>query len=417
MYTGKSQYNKQVHEIDEILADQEEELEKVASWMENENKGPEGNAYIDVTTPLWAIWHTPSWIVKKPSPMMVYSIGQTESFGYYKKVTEWSTIYDNDLVQELSNPEKLTSSTLDFGFVVIYLAPLLMIILLYNIKGYEQDSNMLGLLRVQLHSIGQWLVGRILYYYLMVMGGIFFSMAIFGIITTVLPSNAMDFMAYFITVAVYLLIWTILLSLVLVLNTGSTLKAVIMSAIWLVLTILIPGSVHQSMAIAYPSSYMTAFLDAKRNGTNELYGLYGLSQDSLREVMLDPKLELHGTASARDSLIGEDLISNALPYLANLKTRNAAADIEQENYARNRYIRSRYFFNPVTFFQNRLNAICQTDYYAYRAFRDRIQEVIDRRSATRAMDVWNKIEVDKERLNFYNTHFNLLDKRVDDEEL
>ena len=72
----------------------------------------------DPTIPYWAIWNTPSYALKSPSPMIVFSTGQAEQYGYYKKVTNWSTVFDNDLAEEIANPERLALGTLDFSFVL-----------------------------------------------------------------------------------------------------------------------------------------------------------------------------------------------------------------------------------------------------------------------------------------------------------
>ena len=33
--------------------------------------------------------------------MMTFSLGQAEQYGYYKRVTNWSTTYDSDLAEEI----------------------------------------------------------------------------------------------------------------------------------------------------------------------------------------------------------------------------------------------------------------------------------------------------------------------------
>ena len=70
--------------------------------------------------------------------MMVFSLGQSEQYGYYKRVTNWSTIFDSDLAEEIANPERMAIGTLDLNFVLIYLTPILIIILLFNIGGLER---------------------------------------------------------------------------------------------------------------------------------------------------------------------------------------------------------------------------------------------------------------------------------------
>ena len=60
---------------------------------------------------------------------MVYSLGQAEQYGYYKRVTLFSSPYDADLSEELANPERLQTGTLDFAFVLLFLSPLLLLAL------------------------------------------------------------------------------------------------------------------------------------------------------------------------------------------------------------------------------------------------------------------------------------------------
>ena len=71
--------------------------------------------------------------------MMVFSVGQSEQYGYYKKVTNWSSTFDSDLAEEIANPERLALGTLDFNFVFIYLCPILITVLIFNIGGWKRS--------------------------------------------------------------------------------------------------------------------------------------------------------------------------------------------------------------------------------------------------------------------------------------
>src|SRR5690606_31604883 len=70
--------------------------------------------WIDLNTPFWAISNAPATAIKTPSPLMPFTIGQAEQFGYYKPVTNWSSTFDSDLAEEIANPERLATGTLDF---------------------------------------------------------------------------------------------------------------------------------------------------------------------------------------------------------------------------------------------------------------------------------------------------------------
>ena len=90
------------------------------SLSNNEIKKPRR----DPTSPYWAVRNTQSYEFKNPSRLTIFSIGQSEQYGYYKKITNWSTVFDSDLAEEIANPERLAIGTLDFNFVLILLMAL-----------------------------------------------------------------------------------------------------------------------------------------------------------------------------------------------------------------------------------------------------------------------------------------------------
>ena len=71
------------------------------------------------------------------------------------------------MVEELANPERLVSGNIDFSFLVIFLLPVLLIILTYNIMGLEQDFRFEKLISIQFGSIQKWIFSRFLFYILL----------------------------------------------------------------------------------------------------------------------------------------------------------------------------------------------------------------------------------------------------------
>ena len=57
------------------------------------------------------------------------------------------------------------------------------------------------------------------------------------------------------------------------------------------------------------------------------------------------------------------------------------------------------------YFQNKINEISRTDYYAYRRYRENIQNTIDKKIEFILRDTWNREEVDKERYIRYLQEF------------
>ena len=98
IYNGFEVMHKQIDTIEVIKENQELEFIQIFEWIEDK-KGPDDKPWINIEDPYWAIRYTPSYVVKNPSPLFPLGIGQSEQFGFYKKVTRWSSTYDSDMVE------------------------------------------------------------------------------------------------------------------------------------------------------------------------------------------------------------------------------------------------------------------------------------------------------------------------------
>ena len=132
-------HDKQLNTIKNIKEQETESLAKVLNWFENDLSGPEDRSWVDITDPYWAIRYSPTYVIKEPSLLLPLGIGQAEQYGYYQKLSIWSSPLDNDIVEEISNYERLINGNIDFSFLILFLLPLLIIILTYNVRGLESD--------------------------------------------------------------------------------------------------------------------------------------------------------------------------------------------------------------------------------------------------------------------------------------
>ena len=83
---------------------------------------------------------------------------------HYKEVTNWSSTFDPDMMEEISNPERIVNGSIDFSFLIIFLLPILLIILTYNIGGLEKDLKFEKLISIQSNSFNKWILFRMLFY-------------------------------------------------------------------------------------------------------------------------------------------------------------------------------------------------------------------------------------------------------------
>ena len=398
LHNGASLYHQQRSEIEKIGEKIEEERQKYMAFYEAGQKGPEDRPWIDLGSPFWALWYNSIYHVKRPSPALVYSIGQAEQYGFYKRVTFRSSTYDADMAEEIANPERLQTGTLDFAFVLLFLCPLLLLLLMYNLKSAEREQGFMPLIEVQTASKNSWMVSRTLFYVALVFIVNLLLLCYGALLTDVFGSAGPAFGKLLLYQFIYLIFWMALFFLILRSShtiIGSTLK---MLGVWLLLAFVIPATVHQWVSIEKPANLMTDFIDATRD---DRQALYDLPDSVLLEKLHTLFPEIVESPVAKDSTSVEMAMNRSSAALVNELMKNSIALIESDNLEKNQLIRNTYCFNPIIFFYNQLNAIAQTHYDDYQNYRSEIQELIDAQARTLVLDTWNKVQVDKEKYGEY----------------
>ena len=399
---GFDLFKKQNKEIITIIASNEESINKMILQYEAINNGLEEKPRRDPTIPYWAIWNTPSYAFKYPSPMMVFSLGQSEQYGYYKRVTNWSSTFDSDLAEEIANPERLAIGTLDFNFVFTYLSPILLIILLFNIGGLEKDLKFDNLVLLQRMSKGKWLFVRFLFYFILVISLFIILTVNYAFVAGVFEDEISNFISLLFTIIFYLLIWFTIIYFINFFGRGSADQAMKMIYIWLAFCIVIPGLVHQLTSIKYPTNYMIDYLDVSRDQSNDIFEL---STDTLRSKLFNEFPSLKQTLFASDTSMNVSVINRSISSLVNILNKNVSFKIENLSKEKNEYIRKFNLINPVTTFQNQLNSLTKTDYHAYLNYRKNIQSMIDKKINLILHETWNNIIVDKQKYIDYVKKF------------
>ncbi len=400
LQNGNLLYHEQAAEIEKILNKAEEENLKYLKQYEEGKMVDEDTPWIDMSTPFWAIWWTPTYHLKTPSPAMVYSIGQAEQYGFYKRITFWASPYDADMAEEIANPERLQTGTLDFAFVLLFLLPLLLLILLYNIKSAEAEQGFLPLIEVQTASKNGWLIARMLFYFVLstvvIIGLLFYG----ALLTDVFKTASQAFGQMLLYTFLYLSFWSIIYLIILKKGKsilGNTLQMV---GVWLLFAFIIPATVHQSVSIAKPANLMTDFIEV-RDKQEDLYA----NDSLLQQKLIDLFPEIINSPVYQDS-IKKNLATNySASALVNELKKESIQPIEKECQEKNSLIQATYWFNPVSFFQNQFNGIAQTHFDDYQQYRNDIQALIDKRTAVMVKELWNDVKVDKEKYLEYNEMF------------
>ncbi len=394
---GQHLYQNQMAEIEKIQEKIETDKQKYLAQYEEGKLVDANRPWIDMGNPFWAIWNTPTYQLKTPSPAIVYSIGQAEQYGFYKRVTFWASPYDADMAEEIANPERLQTRTLDFAFVLLFLLPLLLLILLYNIGSAEAEQGFLPLIEVQTAAKNSWLLARMAFYYLLVATVALVLLLYGAMLTDVFKATSNAFGQMLLYTVLYLSFWSVIFFFILKKGKnilGNTLQMV---GIWLLFAFVIPAIVHQSISIIKPANLMTDFIDV-RDKQQDLY-----ANDSLfQQKLIDLFPEITNSPVYQDSTKIDLARNRSASALVNELKKESIQPIEQESKDKNSLIQATYWFNPVMFFQNSLNSISKTHYTDYQQFRDGIQTLIDKRTAVLIQELWNDTKVDKEKYLEYN---------------
>ena len=117
--------------------------------------------------------------VNKPNRLSHLSIGQRDVYPVYRKVTARSLYYDgngislDDKYAETNNPHKLLAGNFDLSFVFLYLFPLLIIALCYNILSQEKEQGTFPILNTQPVALIQIVVYKFLFKFILVVALVF----------------------------------------------------------------------------------------------------------------------------------------------------------------------------------------------------------------------------------------------------
>jgi ABC-2 type transport system permease protein len=394
LHIGADLYSEQSGEIEKVKELVSEERGESLAMYDSGNLVPKKRKWKNLGEPFWAIEYASIYHYKLPSPAMVYSIGQSEQYGYSKEITVRASPYDSDLVEEIANPERLQTGSLDFSFSLLYLAPLLLLVLLYNLKSLECEQGFMPLIEIQSTSKNIWLFSRMMFYVVLVLLSLVLLMVYGASLTNVFSKAGQAFWQMLTFSLAYLAFWSVLFFLILNGSQsimGSTLK---MIGLYLVFAFVVPATIYQVLSIKHPTNLMTDFADAK---LDKRWKLWDQSTDIRFNQLAELFPQIENSPLASDSSRIDLLMRQSTSALENQLQIESIRPIEEENLRRNSFIKRTYFFNPITFFHNKFNSISGTHYNDYQDYRNEIQDLVDKQIETAITDTWENKKVDKQR--------------------
>jgi len=233
----------------------------------------EGGSFTDPTSPgvVGGTFGGGRYAVLPPGPLAALSVGQSDLHPSYVRVSlqPIQNVLSRD---EIENPQTLLLGRFDFAFVVVYLLPLVIISLSYQLLSGEREEGTLALLLSQPIALATVLSGKVLARLLLLLGivglVVILASAVGGIDAR--AQGAMERLSLItLTIVTYAFLWFGLAVLVNTLGWSSAANAIVLLAAWLAVVVVIPSSVNVVAGRLYPAPSRVELIQAMRRATDD----------------------------------------------------------------------------------------------------------------------------------------------------
>lgn len=205
--------------------------------------------------------------VNKPNRSSHLSIGQRDIYPVYRRVTARSLYYDgtgialDDKYAETANPHKLLAGNFDLSFVFLYLFPLFIIALCYNVLSGEKEQGTFAILSNQPVSLRRIVLIKLLFRVLVVSVLVLIYSGIGFLFSPVKePFSITVFGAWAGLLLCYVLLWFALAFFIVSLKQNSSVNALVLVGCWMLFLVIVPSLINNHIAATYKISSRTKFV-------------------------------------------------------------------------------------------------------------------------------------------------------------
>jgi len=236
----------------ELERDQQSRLEKhlkdIADYNRDNDfvRGAAPHSFASVCT------YTMHYVAKPPHPNALFAIGQGDLYPYYVRFSALNRA--NMLMnEEIANPVNLMVGKLDYSFFIVYLLPLLIIAMAYELLASEREQGTFTLLRIYRPRTFRFLLAKWLFRVLWLLAVLY--LAVFAGMLLFSPFALAEFdlgtLAILGFSTVYALFWFALCYAVNMLGKSSLFNGIALTMFWLFVVFLLPTLFNTLMEKAY----------------------------------------------------------------------------------------------------------------------------------------------------------------------
>jgi ABC-2 type transport system permease protein len=255
LWTGAQRVNFQKNTLQNITEQEQSDYAQQRKVIADVNVGQQfdGGHFGDPTNPyFFGNRMGARYATLPPAPLAIAATGQSDLMPYYYKLTlsKRQALFHSE---ELENPQILFNGSFDVSFVIIFLLPLLIIGLTYNVVSSEREQGTLALVLAETTAFERIIRTRYLFRYLLFNTAFtaFLSLGLllFGV---KIGEAVADFLYLIGIVWAYSAFWFGLSYFINSLGKNSGYNAATLMGVWLGLVLLVPTLLSAFVNRAYP---------------------------------------------------------------------------------------------------------------------------------------------------------------------
>ena len=212
--------------------------------------------------------------VAYPGPLADFAVGVSDIRPAATTVSQWRTVDRLFANYEFESPVAIAAGPFDFAFVVVFLFPLVMIVLSYDVLSTEKESQRLGLLLSHPISLRSLVFAKLRVRF----GAILILFCMASVVGLVLGSFASAselrigrFVVWATIAVLYLGWWAFLLSWIVSLNRGTETTILAMVGVWAVNGLVGPALLAAAAESLHPPPSRLDYLSQVRMASSEAY--------------------------------------------------------------------------------------------------------------------------------------------------
>lgn len=320
---------------------------------------------------------TAAFVVLPPTGLAAFAIGQSDVQLNYLPASMGTTL---DMVKpmEIENPVNLETGPLDMAFVVIFLVPIFILALSYDLLSSEKERGTLAMILAHPVSLREFLASKIV-----ARAGVVLAVVLgLGLVALFAVGTGLDqaetwvrFGLWLAATFLYSAFWFALAVLVNVHGGSSATNGTVLAGAWLVLVVIVPTLVNLLSTTVYPApsrmDLIVAAREAQTAGEKDMQqAMDRFYSDHLAEVPVGDQRAM-------------DFLTQAQANAANIERtlRPLLGDFRAQIVRQQDMVRRFQYFSPAIMMQLALNEISGTSAERYQDFLDQ---------AFRFRDQWNE---------------------------